>query len=212
MRRVTLLMPVVILAGCGRTEPLRSAAGSQSVLDAGGEPHCDRDGGTPVLMQTALPNQARAHWGQLDACVNVTYEVELEAALGDLRVALSDWSYPPCTWMCFTAPVPQEDRPTRLDDRRIHLSALKKSDEAPGFEKAGSVVKIVDEEIVNATILIRPDLAEPGQAPLLTLVGQVLGFVPTAGVDSTLNDRTGVSMTLTVADEQSVCAVYPTCR
>lgn len=212
MRHETVLLSLLVLtAGCGRTEAYPGLAGTAAALDAG-QLHCDRDGGVPQLAVLSPPGGDPVHWGSLDACINVTYEVEAEPVLGDLRQALADWTYPLCTWMCFTAPIPQEDRPVKLNDRRIHLGLLKPGDQAPASETATTHVQLDQGEIVNATILISQDLDAPGRAPLLLLVGQVLGFEPTPGVDSVLNHRDDVPFSLTTADQQSVCAAYPTCR
>ncbi|MFT3835441.1 MAG: hypothetical protein QM723_00390 [Myxococcaceae bacterium] len=212
MRHETVLLSLVVLtAACGRTETYPGIVDTVAALDAG-EPHCDRDGGVPQLLVLSPPGGDPAHWGSLDACINVTYELEAEPVLPELRQALADWTYPSCTWICFTAPIPQEDRPVKLNHRRIHLGLLKPTDHAPDSETATTTVQLDQGEIVNATLLISDDLDTPGKAPLLVLVGQVLGFEPTPGVDSVLNHRDDVPLSLTKADEQSVCAAYPTCR
>jgi hypothetical protein len=203
MRPVTLIIIAGFAAGCGRTD---TYMGVPDPIAGSGEPHCDRDGGVPLLQQSV------ATWGSLDACIEVTYEVEAEPLLNDLRVALSDWTFPGCTWLCFVAPEPREDRPLKTNDRRLHLGLLGKDDHPADGEVATTRVQVVDGAIINASILIAPERVEPGKAPLLTMLGQALGFEPTPGVDSVLNDRSDVSTALTPADQQSVCAAYPTCR
>jgi len=209
-RAIATALAVTALAGCGRTETFPGVADVKAALDAG--LHCDRDGGVPQLATAQAPDGTPLSWGRLDACVNVSYDIELAPLLPDLRRALADWSFPGCTWMCFTAPTAGGARPVDPADRRIHLARLEGADAPAGTTATTQLNFTPDGEIFSADILLRDELNRPGDAPLLWLVGQVLGFEPTPSVDSALNDRTGVPNALTAADEESVCALYPSCR
>ncbi len=186
----------LVLSGCGRSELL-----GPHELDFNGSAGADAarvcPGGTRRTPTVAVTTA----WAK--GCIDVSYVDELASELPLLRGAMAAWSSPDCTSVCFSL----KPWPTRPNTRTILLhedhGALRPSDGAltvyygnvPGFSSVREM----------ASLIRRPGTSVTAE-DYLSAVGVALGFEATRGVDSAVNSPRA---TLTEADLQSVCALYP---
>ena len=137
-----------------------------------------------------------------DVCVPITIAGSVSRR-AEMERALAAWTAMSCTSLCFERPTVREDAPTETKDRRIHA--------AFDFDSRGEWALAYDPvtgEILHGVMWLNNDST---LGDVLKQLGQVLGFVPLATVNSTLTRVDSSATELTAADEKSVCAAYPAC-
>lgn len=188
---VTIVSLALLLQGCGRSEAFPLPRSCQR-----------QQNGTPPLPLSTSGQLTHA-W-HTEVCVPSTMGSSVSRR-AEFEKALAAWSAMSCTSLCFESPTVREDAPTGLKDRRIHAAFDFGSRNEWAF-----AYDPVTGEILNGVIWLSN---ESTQGDVLKQVGQVLGFVPFPGVDSTITrvDPHSTASALTAADEKSACAAYPAC-
>ena len=187
----SLLLLLVVLAGCGRTEPHADALRAETLCQA-------------VMGVPQVKNLAAWPFGN---CLDVTYSPGAEVHAQGLHAALVEWAGAPGTWLCFNPPQPGAPDQARA----VHVEV--------GVTTPTTVSEVTVRHDLHGALLGAQVIISPGQTlsagGYLFTAGQVLGFGRTDGVASVLDATTldaARDAKLTEADLQSVAAVYPACR
>ncbi len=199
--------------GCGRSALDEPPSDSMPVSQQPVEPQvCQVTQGTPSLPASDSP---QIQWPR-GPCLDVTYDDSAVALLPDIAEALTGWSGPACTWLCFSPPRHVDGPATSpaTDGRRLHF----RQGSVPP-----SVLVLVSLSYVSAThasfyaeIAVTPEAAQT-HVPLFQPVGKVLGFATTGALSQEQSvmgsgfEPGPLRRSLGEVDAQSVCAAYPVC-
>ena len=182
-------LAVVLLFGCGRSEPFGEAMQVGTLCQA-------------VMTEPQVKELATWPAG---ACLDVTFEQGAGDHAARLHAALLEWAAAPGTWLCFNPPVAAEASAPRT----VHVKVG--STNGPALSLA--TVDYTGSELTRAEVTFSDEHTFT-HGMFLQAAGQLLGFQRTEGVESVLNAYTPgeVLPMLSEADLQSVAAVYPACR
>ena len=188
---VAIAITLGLLSSCGRSESFPLPR------------HCLRqqNGTSPLPLSKA--GTLTLSWNP-DVCVPVTIASSVSRRAEVLK-ALTAWSAMSCTALCFETPTTRESAPTELKDRRIHV--------AFDFSSHNEWALAYDPdtgEIAHGVMWLGN---QSTQGDVLRQLGQVLGFVASPTVTSSISDVDPHSSAkeITPADQLSVCATYPAC-
>ncbi len=172
----------------------------------GKEAECDPAPTLEVAFATPTDGGPALHWPMSLGCIRVTYQPALEPNLGEVTAALDAWDDLTCSRLCFGTPSPAQQPPPTM----CHAHVLHFTTDHAGFNEqivVGSSLTFDEYSGVLFSAVVSMRDVSVGAKNLAGAVGRALGLASPTEADSVLN-HTHDATAPTVADEESMCAIY----